>query len=166
MSHPVRDLLPADGPHPGLADGLDLYGRLVGSWDIDAAWYQDGREVRTGRGEWHFGWILGGRAIQDVLFAVGAPPEDYGTTLRVPDPGTGAWHIIWTQPCSGEFAHLTGHGTADGIVQQSVAADRGRRVRWSFRDITDDGFLWLGEVSLDEGATWQLEQTLKGTRRS
>ena len=29
--------------------------------------------------------------------------------------------------------------------------------RWSFTEITADSFHWLGERSLDDGATWQLQ---------
>jgi len=47
------------------------------------------------RGEIHAGWVLQGRAIQDVWIFPGA---FYGTTLRVYDPGLDAWHILWSDP--------------------------------------------------------------------
>ncbi|TIL41051.1 MAG: hypothetical protein E5Y87_03330, partial [Mesorhizobium sp.] len=61
----------------------------------------------TGRGEVHFGWVLEGRAIQDVWILparnTGAQSSlgkwsFYGTTLRVYDPGIDAWHIFWSDP--------------------------------------------------------------------
>ena len=52
-------------------------------------------------GEWRFGWILGGRAIQDIWIVpaprrlpAGRPrPIGYGTTVRVYDAGLKAWHV-------------------------------------------------------------------------
>lgn len=44
----------------------DLYGWLVGSWDMEVLHYRvDVRERRL-TGEIHFGWALEGRAVQDV----------------------------------------------------------------------------------------------------
>jgi hypothetical protein len=65
----VFDLLAATRPFTEYADKLTLYGQFVGSWDIDATWYEREGGQRKGTGEWHFAWILGGRGIQDVLFA-------------------------------------------------------------------------------------------------
>jgi hypothetical protein len=47
-------------------------------------------------------------------------------------------------------------GRAEGkdIVQIGTNAD-GQTIRWSFRDISRDYFLWRGEVSLDKGQTWR-----------
>ena len=60
------DALGADGPAADRAGRMDLYGRFVGSWDLDVRhFFEDGTERRRA-GEWHFGWALEGRAIQDV----------------------------------------------------------------------------------------------------
>ena len=142
-----------------------LYGQFVGSWDIDGAWYQQDGGRRKGQGEWHFGWILGGRGIQDVLFSRGAPSHQFGTTLRCYDVANDLWHLAWMQPASGEFVRLTGRKMGDRIVQEGVGSDPRRRERWSFTNITPTSFLWLGEVSFDEGATWFLEQEMQASRR-
>jgi hypothetical protein len=77
----VLDLIAAAGPYAPLTKELMLYGRFVGTWDVEATWY-DGEEVRRGTGEWHFAWVLGGRGVQDVLYGSGASPDRFGTTLR------------------------------------------------------------------------------------
>ena len=150
----VIRLLSADGPFPDEAERLALYGRLVGSWDIDAVWFDETGGRREMRGEWHFAWVLGGRAIQDVLFGAGMPRDRFGTTIRCYDRASDAWHVFWTQPAGGEFAYLRGRRVDGDIVQEGVDPTTGRHLRWSFTDITDDSFLWIGEVSADEGRTW------------
>jgi hypothetical protein len=162
----VFSLLAASGPFPEFAEEMMLYGQFVGAWDIDATWYEPGGNVKKGKGEWYFDWILGGRGIQDVLFAVGAPPQTYGTTLRCYDPMQDIWYVSWMQPYGGEFVHLVGRQVGDRIVQEGGGSDANRRERWSFTEITPDTFLWLGEVSFDEGVTWQLEQEMRATRQS
>ncbi len=160
------DLLAAPGPFAGYADKLTLYGQFVGSWDIEGAWYLPGGERRTGKGQWHFRWVLGGRGILDVLFATGAPPDQFGATLRCYDPALDVWHLTWMQPYSGEFVHLVGRKVGERIVAEGMGTDPGRRERWSFTDITPTTFLWLGEASLDGGVTWILEQEMRATRRA
>jgi hypothetical protein len=162
----IFDLLAATGPYPEYADKLMLYGQLVGSWDIDATWYLPDGTEKTGQGEWHFGWILGGRGVQDVLFAAGAPSHHYGTTLRCYDPALDAWHVSWMQPYGGEYVHLIGRKLGDRIVQEGTGTDPQRRERWSFTEITPDSFVWLGEVSCDQGVTWTLEQQIRALRRT
>src|SRR3954468_4884057 len=88
---------------------MDLYAWLIGAWELDVKEYGEDGAVRRRPGEWHFGWVLEGRAIQDVWIV---PPRGerscdaarnvdyYGTTLRVYDPRLDAWHIRWTDPVS------------------------------------------------------------------
>jgi len=166
MQRDVFDRIAASDPFAEYTEKLMLYGQFVGSWDIDGIWYQQDGQRRTGVGEWHFNWILGGRGIQDVLFASGAPADQFGTTLRCYDSKIDAWHLSWMQPASGEFVYLLGRKVGDRIVGDEVGSDNGRRVRWSFKDITANSFLWLGEVSFDEGATWFLEQEMSAHRRT
>src|SRR4026208_78746 len=68
----------------------DVYGCLVGSWDVDVLhWWGTNGTGQGMRGEVHFGWVLEGRAIQDVWMAPRLadrrpgldPAQDmYGTT--------------------------------------------------------------------------------------
>jgi hypothetical protein len=155
--------LPADGPFQEDAIKLATFGQFVGSWNIEGTWYQSDGSRRTGKGEWHFDWILGGTGIQDVLFASGAPRHQFGSTFRTYDKAIDAWHLSWMQPASGEFVNLIGRQLGDRVVCEST--DPLPQRRWSFTDITANSFRWLGEVSHDNGASWFLEQEMKAVRR-
>ncbi len=165
MTDTFAEALHSGGPDPGHAGGLKLYGRFIGAWAFDATRVLEDGTRLTGRGEVHFGWVLEGKAVQDVwiLPARDAGPSPslgpwtfYGTTLRVYDPGIDAWHIFWSDPRSGYFSRQLGRAEGDSIVQQGVD-DTGSSVRWSFSRITEDAFRWLGERSHDSGATWREE---------
>jgi hypothetical protein len=149
-------------------DWPDLYAPLIGSWAIESSFTaSDGTSQQT-RGEWHFERILGGMGVQDVLFAVGTKPRQYGTSLRTVDPRTGLWHVVWMQPGSGEFVSLVGRQEGDRIIHQGPPLDDpgAPLQRWSFYDIDGASFTWTGESSTDGGASWALEQTMHGTRIS
>jgi hypothetical protein len=145
--------LHADRPAPDHAEKMKLYGWLVGRWEMDTVVHADDGTRHRGRGEIHFGWVLEGRAIQDVWIL---PGFFYGTTLRVYDPGIDAWHILWSDPLKQFYRRQIGRARGNDIVQEGKD-DAGAPVRWSFTDITQDSFRWLGERSPDGGATWQLQ---------
>lgn len=156
--------LEASGPYPEYAARLMLYGQFVGSWRVASTWLEPSGLTRQAQGEWHFGWILGGRAIQDVLFRVGAARDSYGTSVRCYDLARDVWHIAWMQPSGAEFVQLVGRQIGDRIVQEGRSVDSKRLERWSFTQITSSSFVWLGEVSLDQGLSWRLEQKMEATR--
>ncbi|HEX2994432.1 MAG TPA: SRPBCC family protein [Anaerolineales bacterium] len=158
------DLLAASGPFNN-SEKLMLYTPFIGSWDVEVTWYRQDGTQRTGKGEWHFNWILGGRGVQDVLFACDVPSHQFGTTLRCYDAHMDAWHVSWMHPAGGEFVNLVGYKVGDRIVHEGVGTDTRRRERWSFTEITPTSFVWLGEASFDDGATWFLEQEMRATRR-
>ena len=165
MTSPFLDALGADGPCADRAGKMDLYGRFVGSWDLDVRQFtEDGRERRRAA-EWHFGWALEGRAVQDVWIM---PRRDertdslnkslnmYGTTLRVWDPSIQAWRITWMNPAGHHFEQQIGRRTGTDIVQLGLRSD-GTPTRWRFTDITQNSFHWLGESLQGDGSTWTLE---------
>lgn len=168
------DALPAalheDGPDEALADKLQLFGRFIGAWDLE--WRgagPDGREIVV-PGELHFGWILGGRAIQDV-WRVPVNPADapgmsgfHGTTIRFYDPKIDAWRSTWINPRQGTVRRFIGRPDPDGITLECIEPDRTPE-RWCFRDITPNSFRWISESSSDGGATWVLEETMLARRR-
>src|SRR5512144_931333 len=95
MTSSFIEMLHTDGPAPDRSEKMGLYGWLIGSWEMDAVVHVDDGTVHKGPGEIHFGWVLEGRAIQDVWIL---PNVFHGTTLRVYEPGIDAWHILWSDP--------------------------------------------------------------------
>ena len=131
-SSQALELLAADGPFSEHADKLMLYGQFVGSWDIHSTNFNTDGTRTERQGEWHFAWVLGGRGVQDVLFAVGAPAHKYGTTLRCYDETAEVWRVAWMAPGGGEFANLIGRRIGDRIVQEGTGPDLRRLERWTF----------------------------------
>ena len=147
------DALHTTGPAPDRVDKMKLYGWLIGRWTMDAIVHRDDGTQHQDVGEIHFGWVLEGRAIQDVWIL---PGVFYGTTLRVYDPGLDAWHILWSDPLRQFYTRQIGRAQGDDIVQEGTN-EAGEAVRWSFTKITRDAFRWIGERSPDGGKTWQLQ---------
>jgi hypothetical protein len=162
MTSAFLDALHAEGPAADRADKMALYGQFVGAWDLDVTEFKDDGTTRRRSGEWHFGWALEGRAIQDVWIV---PPRGqrngdavalsnrYGTTLRVYDPAIAAWHIQWTDPVGQTYLSMIGRAQGNDIVQLGKNA-AGHLVRWGFYQITPASFLWRGEASADNEANW------------
>ncbi|HKS92039.1 MAG TPA: hypothetical protein VJQ83_08930 [Tepidiformaceae bacterium] len=155
--------LHAAGPAPDRAVVLSVYGQFVGDWSAKIVAYGPDGARHEGRGEIHFGWVLQGRAIQDVWIIdrrPGAPAMPvtgnwYGTTLRVYDPSLSAWRIYWVDPATNTYRYQVGRAQGRDIVQEG-STESGALSRWSFTEITRRSFHWTGEVSLDKGASWRL----------
>jgi hypothetical protein len=143
--------LHTDHPAADRADKLGLYGFLIGDWEMDSVVYDDAGAKREGpRGEIHAGFVLEGRAIQDVWIL---PGMFYGTTLRIYDPSLDAWHILWNDPLKQYYTRQIGRARGNDIVQDGKN-DAGVPVRWSFTEMTPNAFHWIGEHAPD-GTTWR-----------
>jgi hypothetical protein len=147
------EALASDAPAADRAEKLQLYGWLIGCWTMDATLWLDNGDTHRGPGEVYFGWVLEGRAIQDVWIL---PGVFYGTTLRIYDPAIDAWHILWNDPLRQFYARQIGRAQGSDIVQLGKN-DAGDTLRWSFTDITPTSFRWRGERSRDDGQSWQLQ---------
>ncbi|HYJ69636.1 MAG TPA: hypothetical protein VEX15_18440 [Nocardioidaceae bacterium] len=163
MNDAVMRILPSDGPNADLGPNAELYGRLIGSWDIDNDQYEEasGTWRRTQR-ECHFRWVLDGRVVQDLW---GSPTEGFGTTVRAYDSTLDAWRVHWFGPGTASFCVLMGRADDDDIMQEGTQED-GRPIRWTIVDIKPDSFLWRGEISDDDGQTWRLDQEMHARRRT
>ena len=159
------DALHSAGPAPDRASNMGLYGWLIGRWEMDAIYHADDGATRRSPGEIHFGWVLEGRAIQDVWIVPGrdvkcsvraGPGNFYGTTLRVYDPNLDAWRIFWSDPVNQVYRQQIGRARGSDIVQEGQD-DTGAAVRWRFTEITPNSFHWLGERSPDGGETFRLQ---------
>ena len=156
----LADALLSDGAAPELADRMGLYGWLIGNWSMDAVIHADDGTRHEARGSISFGWVLGGRAIQDVWVL---PGFFHGTTLRIYDPDLEAWHILWSDPLKQYYSRQIGRAEGKDIVQNGRLED-GAAIRWRFTEITDDSFRWLGERSDDSGMSWRLQADFRAKR--
>lgn len=167
-----QTVLAAPGRSPEIPESADIYGWLIGSWDLDVFDHQADGTVRRSKGEVHFSWVLEGRAVQDVWIM---PPRSertpgmekisnrYGTTLRVWDPSIQAWRVTWINPVSGGRRELIGQRSGKDLVQIG-AHPNGTPIRWIFTDITPDSFRWIGEGLEPDGKTWRLEAEFRAKR--
>lgn len=167
---PIKGL-DAPGPDPALADKLNLFGQFVGDWEFDMTMIQpDGSRV-TGKGEWHFGWVLQGRAIEDAWIAwddsskPNATPSEYGATVRCYDVKTDTWRVVWVGPLRRNLITFVGRKIGDEIVMEADTRDASpQRSRWIFSNITASSFDWRAVRSTDGGKTWVLQQELSVRR--
>lgn len=162
---PLAGPLFADSPSSELLNVPSLYDGLIGSWEIEVIDYAADGTKRAQTGEWHFGWVLEGRAVQDVLIVPrrkdrfnGMPRQSnrYGTTLRFFDPTRKFWRIVWINPVNGALNTLDARKEDDRIVHEGDLAP-GIRLRWTFADLTRHSFHWIGEFTTDGGTTWTLQ---------
>ena len=160
----LAEALHTAGPAARRAESMRLFDPFVGSWDT--AWSgrdAEGRPLRA-RGEAHFGWALGGRALQDVWVLEGRPPAAFhGTWIRFHDASLGAWRGVWMDPVNGDVRRFVIRAEDDEILM--VSDEEEPRLRWRFTDIAAESFLFRGETSRDGGSTWTLDEEMLVTRR-
>lgn len=169
----LLEVLSTSGRWPEIPEALDVYGWLIGSWELDVCHYKAVNVSALGiKGEVHFGWVLEGRAVQDVwtmprraerTTGMDKANNMYGTTLRVWDPAIQAWRITWINPVTGHREEQIGRRSGKDIVQVGARPD-GTPTRWMFTEITPDSFHWAGESLLPDGKTWKLEGEFRAKR--
>ena len=109
-------------------------------------------------GEWHFGWVLEGRVIQDVSITPsrdarepGQPSKEYGMTIRAYDPKIDGWRVTFVAPISGATVNLIAREHDDEIWLEGRGPDNSL-CRWTFSEMTDRRVRWQGFASADEGS--------------
>ena len=101
----VKSLI-SDSGHPRHHGKLMPYQRFIGSWRFDWVGHNEDGSTRTVPGEWHFSWILEGRAIQDnwicpqtdLRSSEDYPEGEYGTTIRFYDFKENCIRIVFVGP--------------------------------------------------------------------
>ena len=160
--------LEAQEPSPELKKKLELFGQFVGDWDIleDRFFDPDGTEF-TQEGELHWGWILDGKALQDVWMYRDKETHRAipgGTTVRFYDPKIDAWQSVWITPEGNSVVKFIGRKVGDEIVLEGKNPED-TFLKWIFSDIKSDSFTWRGEESRDAGKTWVLAERMRICRR-
>ncbi len=160
--------LNAEGPNEKDKEKLMLFGQFVGDWDIlECRFRRDDGTWDTTHGELHWGWILNGKAVQDVWKGVAGEehePADLGTTVRFYSLDLDAWHSIWISPTQDRVLNFVGRKVDEEIVLEAKDT-KGKVLHWIFYDITADQFKWRAEESSD-GVSWQKTEEMLIRRRS
>jgi hypothetical protein len=153
--------LQAVAPHPSLGDQAQVFGRFVGTWDGDYREFApNGKETRSS-GEWIFGWVMDGRAIQDLFMiypSVERKERYIGTTLRCFDRKSQTWSVTFIDPEAAAVETLVGAAAGDDRIVLVNQNPDGKVTRWSFVDIRADSWAFTVEVSRDGGKTWRLRE--------
>jgi hypothetical protein len=174
-------VLHAAGPDRERADKLALYAWLVGDWEMDVITLLEDGSRHEGQGEIHAGWVLEGRAIQDVwmiprlqnrkpgIEQLPGAGNWYGTTLRIYDPALNAWRILWNDPATNFFSQQIARARGEDIIQEGPDP-RGGSMRWSFTEIDRStksrptSFHWIAEHSSDK-ENWRKVVDIRARRR-
>jgi hypothetical protein len=160
------EALLATAPHPDIPPEHRLFEPFVGSWNIVVRWFDAERRVsRTEEGEWHFAWVLEGRAIQDVWIVPRRGPgatERYecGATLRFFDPAIEAWRSTWIGPKRCVVQPFIARRAGDEIILETITD--GDVMHWIFSDVTQDAFAWRSVKNV--GGAWRLLQEFDARR--
>jgi hypothetical protein len=114
--------------------------------------------------------ILGGLGNIDTYEAPAFPgrPGFKGFSLRLYEPETGLWRIWWAStigngrldpPVVGRFRDGIGLFECDDVID-----DVPLKVRFTWKDITDESATWEQSFSFDEGATWDTNWVTRHSR--
>lgn len=114
--------------------------------------------------------ILGGLGNIDTYDAPDFPgrPGFKGFSLRLFEPETGLWRIWWAStvgngrldpPVVGRFQDDIGLFECDDVIDDVPV-----KVRFTWKDITDDSATWEQSFSFDEGATWDTNWVTRHSR--
>jgi len=152
-------VLRAMGPHPSLGDEAKIFGRLVGTWDVEYTDFsKDGRETHRS-GEFIVGWVMDGRALQDVWIVNPSgtrQDREVYTELRYYDPKSRTWPSTFIDVEHASVARFAGGAVGDNRIVFDTQDFDGTDTRWSINDIRPDTFVWREEESRDGGKTWRL----------
>ncbi len=182
FSHPTNDaanlsfpeVLHSAGPDAEREQKLALYAWLIGEWATQITTILEDGTQHRGQGEIYAGWVLQGRAIQDVwmiprlsdrkpgIEQLPGAGNWYGTTLRIFDLRLDAWRILWNDPATNYFTQQIGRARDSDIVQEGPDP-RGGTMRWTFTEIEPASFHWTAERTHDD-KNWRKQVDIRARR--
>jgi hypothetical protein len=162
--HDMALALLARGPHADIGNSHNIFMPFAGSWDIEVHDLEGDGARRVSQGEWHFAWVLEGRAMQDVLVVprradgrnnLPAKANRCATALRLFDPAEGNWRVFAFNPVAGGCDLMRARMDGKNLLQIGANA-QGRALRQTFTDIAGEAFSFRHEIA-DADGEWQLQ---------
>lgn len=143
------------------------FDQLLGTWEVaqsirnqDGSWSEKPQKYK-----WKFYPILEGEAVQDDWIVVDSTGQETvaGTNIRIFNPEENQWHMAWIDRTVRHTAVFTAKNV-DGKVLMAGTNARGRNIRNTFYNITENSFDWQQEWTFDEGQSWVAVARIRGTR--
>lgn len=155
MGGKIKDLLSA-GSDIALEEKLMAFGRFVGDWKlIKGRYFQVDGTWKVVHGESHWGWILGGKALQNVWkiydSSTGKTVQN-GTAVRFYDSVTDSWKGVGILPASNSVIQFSGKNDGSNIVL--TYSENNAEARCIYSDISEGSFRWKIEHFDPESGTW------------
>src|SRR4029077_10945898 len=128
----------AMGPHTSLGDRAKVFGRLVGTWDVEYTNFSKDGKVTHRSGQLMVGWVMDGRAIQDlwIVYPSGTHKDlEVYTDLHYYDPKSGTRPATFIGPEHASVARFTGGAVGDDRIVLDTQDFDGADTRWSINDI-------------------------------
>ena len=163
---------------PDFEKGRSDFDFYVGDWQVEnrrmTRPLQEDSPWETFHAISHMEKLPGGIGNFDTFQASEWRPGWMGMSLRLFNGETGLWSIYWLNSKSGGIDSATGQlappvvgrfENGVGIFEgDDVLEGRPLRVRYTWRVIDADQATWQQAFSLDRGATWKTNWTMKHTR--
>src|ERR1700678_3050685 len=144
--------LQAAGPHPSLGDQANVFGRLVGTWEIKYAFLSKDGATTQATGAFSAGWVMDGRVMQ-CLYTIdpsATRKEKFiGTSLSYFDAKSQTWRLYFIDPENDAVIRVTGNAVGNDKIVFLTQETDGKIYRWSFNDIRPDAFVYRDEISRD-----------------
>jgi hypothetical protein len=147
--------LPAAGSNAEASQNA-LFDQLVGTWDVRYEFTDKNGKLRSNRGQVHYSWILGGKALQEIWTSDSESKDllPFGTTIDFYDLKRQRWTAVWIYPAEGMAMIMTG-GDVNGSFVLTGHDQSGALQRWSTSVGQRDSIVIRAEISNDEGKTWR-----------
>ena len=148
----IKSKLNADAPWE-----TEFLGKLVGMWKAkqstlnpDGSWSEN-----KSRAKWNWYYILEGHAIQDDWIKLDSLNNEtiVGTNIRIYNTGEKRWYMAWIDKTNRRLASFTAVNESGTVIMDGTNA-KGRHVRNTFFNITQNEFEWKQEWTFDEGKSW------------
>lgn len=162
----IRELQ-ATRAHPSLGSDGEVFGRLIGKWNVEYSFISKDGKVTHETGEYLAGWVTNGRAIQDVWVVNPSKTRkdrEIYTTLFYSNTKSKTWYASWFDPEHGFVARFTGSVEGNNRIVILTHDFGGNDDRWSFNEIGHNSFVFHVEESTDGGKTWRLAEEDRMTR--
>lgn len=145
----------------------EILGQLVGIWDAEQRiMNRDGSWSKPKYSTWEWSYILEGHAIQDNWISIDSlnNEEVVGTNIRIFNKEENKWYMAWIDINNRRLATFTATNENGTVIMDGTNV-KGRNIKNSFFNITQNEFDWKQEWTFDEGKSWVVVTKIKCKRK-